>query len=376
MENNYEFWDCYLKNIQEVLFELCEQKEELTMDLHIHSNYSADGKQSVKQILESTKDLFDVIAITDHDSLKVYDELYDILKNGLTKPIIIPGIEFTIDNRDYGNQCHMLQLFINPKDEDLIKQVTKNYNAMFNRSKIQFKRLQDNKAIDEILYKNDIDISYSEYIDFIDLNKMEPEYDTLCIYLMEKFKKNNITTFDILDRLERYNEDDCCKDRCELKRSRFEQLRRKYSKEESNFYNVRLLLSMLAVKEVDDDWWGAPSSGSLSVNSYGQLKIDELNTKYITFFAHPTETKLNVVEKILKEKTSIVGLERNKRNNYENIDNFNKILAKNKLLEIFGSDSHDNKLTFYDDLSFYEMKSNDLKKILKEVFNNENEGKE
>ena len=37
---------------------------------------------------------------------------------------------------------------------------------------------------------------------------------------------------------------------------------------------------MLAVREVDDDWWPAPACGSLSVNSYGQLKPEEINEKY------------------------------------------------------------------------------------------------
>ena len=40
-----------------------------------------------------------------------------------------------------------------------------------------------------------------------------------------------------------------------------------------NKYNARFLLSMLAVREVDDDWWPAPACGSLSVNSYGQLDV-------------------------------------------------------------------------------------------------------
>ena len=80
------------------------------------------------------------------------------------------------------------------------------------------------------------------------------------------------------------------KDRMEYKKKRFEKLRSKYTECEKNIYNTRFLLSMLAVREVDDDWWGEPSSGSLSVNSYGQLKINELNEKYLTIFAHPTET--------------------------------------------------------------------------------------
>ena len=56
------------------------------------------------------------------------------------------------------------------------------------------------------------------------------------------------------------------------------------------------------VREVDDDWWPAPACGSLSVNSYGQLKPEEINEKYDIYFAHPTENSLDVVDKIVKEK--------------------------------------------------------------------------
>ena len=49
-------------------------------------------------------------------------ELFEIVKNGLTYPLIIPGVELTIDNSEYGNQCHILQLFINPKESNLMKE--------------------------------------------------------------------------------------------------------------------------------------------------------------------------------------------------------------------------------------------------------------
>lgn len=363
--NNYEFWENYNKTIKDKIKKLCHDKKELYIDLHMHSNCSADGKQSLKQILETTKEKgFDIISITDHDTLKVYDELYEIVSKGFTSPIIIPGIELTIDNREYGNQCHLLELFINPKDPIMMKDVLKNYRAMFNRSKIQFERLNFNLTIQEILKKHNIYISYEEYKEYLSKNNYVPEYDTLCFYLMDKFKSKSVTTFDILNLLEKYNKDDCYEDRKNYKEKRYKKLREKYQIEESNNYNSRFLLSMLAVKEVDDDWWPSPSSGSLSVNSYGQLKVEEIKNHYNIYFAHPTETSLEVVDKIVKNNKNIKGLEMNIRNKYYDINNFYKILNKNKLIEIKGSDSHDATMQFYTDMDFFRIKSSEFEKIL------------
>ena len=363
--NDYEFWEKYSKQVKCKIKKLCRSKSELSIDLHIHSNYSADGKQNLMQILENAKaKKFDIIAITDHDTLNVYDELYEIVSNELTNPIIIPGIEFTIDNREYGNQCHLLQLFINPKDPVIIKDVLKNYESMFNRSKIQFKRLKSNLAVQEVLKKYNIRISYNEYEKYLSKNDYVPEYDTLCFYLIDKFKEKGVTTFDILALLEKYNKDDCYEDRRNYKEKRYKKLREKYELSDINKYNSRFLLSMLAVREVDDDWWPNPSCGSLSVNSYGQLKIEEINEKYDIYFAHPTEKNLDVVNKIVKSKKNIKGLEMNIRNSYEDINNFYKVLTDNDLIEVKGSDSHDATMQFYKDMSYFKINSSELEKII------------
>lgn len=365
--NNYEFWENHNKNIKGEIRRLCRTKKELYIDLHIHSNYSADGKQNLKQILETTKEKgFDIIAITDHDSLNVYDELYEIVSKGLTYPIVIPGIEFTTDKREYGNQCHLLQLFVNPKDPVILKDVSKNYNSMFNRSKIQFNRLKENMTIKEIIKRNDIHISYKDYEVYLKKNEYIPEYDTLSFYLIEKFKEKRVKTFDVLDLLEKNNSLDCYDDRREYKEKRYKKLREKYQENETNNYNARFLLSMLAVREVDDDWWSEPACGSLSVNSYGQLKPEEINDKYDIYFAHPTESSLDVVDKIVKDKKNIKGLELNIRNHYEDINNFYKVLNDNKLNLIKGSDSHDASLQFYEDMEYFKIDTKDLIKILNE----------
>lgn len=370
MENSYNFWQKYLIKIKNKIIEMCANQEKFYVDFHIHSNYSSDGKQTIDEILNTTKAKgFNLISITDHDSLKAYDDIYELVKNGLTDPIIIPGIEFTIDNSEYRNQCHILQMFINPKDSNLIKNVKINYKASFNRSIIQFNRISENVALQKIINEKNINLSYLDYKKYLEKNNLLPEYGTLGKYLSQKLKNKRISNFQILDKLEEYNNYDCFEDRKNLKNIKFKKLREKYNCSDDDSFNSRFLLSMLAIREVDDDWWPSPSSGSLSVNSYGQLKLNELNTKFMTFWAHPTESKLDVVNKNIKLYRNIIGLEKNIRNQYNDLNNFYNILSTNNLFEIIGSDSHDSTCIYYEDMSFFEMDSKKLKMLVMEFVN-------
>ena len=53
-DNNYEFWEEYLDKIKIKIKEMCLKKKKMYIDFHMHSNYSADGKQDLKQILKTT----------------------------------------------------------------------------------------------------------------------------------------------------------------------------------------------------------------------------------------------------------------------------------------------------------------------------------
>jgi len=58
-------------------------------DLHIHSNFSNDGKSTIEEIIATAVERgLGCISITDHNSFKAYDLVKD---NG--KVIVIPGIE-------------------------------------------------------------------------------------------------------------------------------------------------------------------------------------------------------------------------------------------------------------------------------------------
>ena len=104
--------------------------------------------------------------------------------------------------------------------------------------------------------------------------------------------------------------------------------------------------------------------GSISVNSYGQLKVEELNKNYPLFFAHPMEQKIKVVEDIIKNNPHVIGLELNVRTHYEDLNNFKNLLKKYHLKMSIGSDSHDSSLSFYDNLEFYQISSKEFQDIL------------
>ena len=151
--SSYEFWKQYIKDITKQLEKLLKSKKEYILaDLHIHSNYSCDGMQTLKQILMfASEKKLDVISITDHDSISVYNELpkeIEILKKkGYKLPIIIPGVEFSVRFDEYGSMCHILKYFINPFDPIIIEEINRNYKAYWNRAEIQIDRLKYNKAV-------------------------------------------------------------------------------------------------------------------------------------------------------------------------------------------------------------------------------------
>ena len=98
-----------LESIKIKIFKLVERKKQnnekfLLCDLHIHSNHSSDGTQSLEEIICETQKLgFEIIALTDHDSVSIFNDLYNLIKqNKLPEfPIIIPGIEQTISFKEY-----------------------------------------------------------------------------------------------------------------------------------------------------------------------------------------------------------------------------------------------------------------------------------
>ena len=68
----------------------------LTIDLHVHTNYSHDGHDSVERIIESAiAKKLDGIAICDHDTMEGSYAAREYVADNNLDLIIIPGIEVT-----------------------------------------------------------------------------------------------------------------------------------------------------------------------------------------------------------------------------------------------------------------------------------------
>ena len=72
-----------------------------------------------------------------------------------------------------------------------------------------------------------------------------------------------------------------------------------------------------------------------------------------------------MVENIIKSKKNIVGLELNKRSKISSVFYLDNLLKKYKLSKVIGSDTHDSSLEFYSDMKFYEIDSEEIKRIIK-----------
>lgn len=371
MKNNYEFWHKYLSETINKLDTILLEKTYIYTDFHMHSNHSSDGQQTLEQIIIRSQELgLDVISITDHDSIKVYDDLYEYLKhNKLNSPIIIPGVEFTVENDEYGSQFHVLQFMINPKEKSILQDIYINERARWIRVKKQFIRISENETLQYFFNKYNIQCSEEEYKIFLNTcSKPIPEYSTLFEYLMKKLTDYNITVWDVFNKLKQNNNADKCKERKDLKEKRYKTLQDKYKDKEGVDKSPRFLHSMLAVRGVDDDYFPQyKSCGSLSVNNFNELRIEQLNKNYITIIAHPNESKLNIIHKLQRINNNISGMEYNKQTTYSDSSIFFNMLNKLNMIYVIGSDSHENNSIWYNDMEFYKLKTENFKKFLQKA---------
>lgn len=375
--NNFKFWEKYNQMTASQILKLLEEAEKdgrnsLLCDLHIHSNHSSDGKQTLDEIIETANKLgFKIIAITDHDDVGVYDELYKKIKKGKDLkelPIIITGVEQTVSYKEYGTMCHILKLFINPKDHGLNKDLRLLSKSYYKRAKIQFERISKNKALQDVFKENQITVSYKEFLKFLKKKNLVPDYAPLIEYIAEKLEQKKVKTAYVYEKIKLYNSLDSCQQRKEMCNERFSYLDNKYKTNNINIENNRrFLLSILAVRGVDDDEFkDFPQTGSLSVNEYGQVKISKLNENGLTLFAHPGFDKLSLVKMAKDFGGGIVGIEKNFKSQHEHFDELENFAKQENFIFTIGSDAHSKDDGVYEDLQFYLTQTKQIKKLVDE----------
>ncbi len=128
------------------------------IDLHIHTDCS-DGVYSPLQILEfARKNFYDVISITDHDTLDGYFIAREKMKDYNFD--LIPGVEISTLHND--NDVHILAYNFDPENRELIDLLQFIHKGRFVRAKKILKKLKfmginiDFERIREIAGKNDL----------------------------------------------------------------------------------------------------------------------------------------------------------------------------------------------------------------------------
>ncbi|WP_270564208.1 PHP domain-containing protein [Clostridium beijerinckii] len=343
---------------------LDKKRNSYKVDLHIHTCYSADGLQTVEQAIQKAKEKqFDIISITDHDSINAYDEIIkkDLWENQ-DMPIIIPGVEFTVSYPEYEGRCHVLKYFFDTSNPGLKDNLDKNCRAYENRTHIWFQRIKENMCLQD--YFKDYGISCSEkgYWDYLKNCTVKiPEYPTLMQYLYSLLSEKGIDVWNVYEKTVAYNDIDQCEERRKKKKVALKRFYNKYFGKEIS-HNFRKLRPILAPVGIDDtEFTGFKSSGCLSVNEYGQVSIQELINSGFNILAHPDGSKLHCVEELTEV---LVGLE---MNCHSDMDLNYEVQGKARRMGLIitkGSDKHSDTEEFYENDSFYNISSEELQQIV------------
>ncbi|MGM0545888.1 MAG: PHP domain-containing protein [Bacteroidota bacterium] len=100
-------------------------------DLHIHTTAS-DGNSTPEQIVRSAKKhKLDIISITDHDTIRGYQEAVDVAKE--CEITLLPGVEITADFS--GRECHLLGYCFDPDHPAMQKLLVQHYHSRLERGK-------------------------------------------------------------------------------------------------------------------------------------------------------------------------------------------------------------------------------------------------
>ncbi len=371
MSSDYRYWHMYnRRSIKQLESLLTTEKQTYVVDLHIHTNWSADGEQSVVEVIQRARELnLDVIAITDHDSVGSYTELPEILRSFATTvqhtPIVLTGIEFTVRYDDYGDMCHILKYGINPQSQPILSAVEHNESAFWNRARIQFQRVSQNPTLRMLSKRLRFTFTLDEYGEYLTRCTVSvPEYPTLISYIHSKIAVHNI----YLGELFRSAMTDAVRDACEPRREMKLEALQRFEKKYSNLFNsadypARVLSPILATPGIDDDdFTEYLPSGNLSVRNYGQLSISDLPDEGITVFAHPSGNRLHLMSDAVSN-INIQGIELNHLNRHANVDDVSRTAGDLDVFLTRGSDNHGPRYASYENMEFYQMPARDLQRL-------------
>jgi 3',5'-nucleoside bisphosphate phosphatase len=113
---------------------------QLKSDLHLHTNES-DGRLSPAElVLLAKKKGLDVIAVTDHDSVGGIDEAAAEALNA-PRIVVIPGVEINTDLPS--GELHVLGYFIDHRDAELGRTLSKIRDSRIGRAKEMVQKLQE-----------------------------------------------------------------------------------------------------------------------------------------------------------------------------------------------------------------------------------------
>lgn len=338
---------------------LKKNQAQYRIDLHIHTCYSSDGIQTVDEAILSAKNKgIDIISIADHDSINAYKEIVENNINDL--PIIIPGIEFTVWYPEYKGRCHILKYFYDSKDKGFNDCLRQNEDACWKRVKIWFERIKGNQCLQYFFKNYDIQCSESAYERFLCENKKIPEYTTISEYLFSLLKEKHINVWMVYEKMLEYNKKDDCLDRRLKKEAALKRFYDKYSNQDIA-QNYKKLKPLIAPVDVDDaEYNDFFTSGSLSVNEYGQIAIWQLDNSGFNVLAHPAADKVDCVDNL---KNLVQGMELNYRSGKSLNEKIYKKAMANDMLITKGSDKHTNDNS-YDEIEFYNISHYELQKLV------------
>lgn len=109
------------------------------IDLHVHSTAS-DGTETPSRLVEMAEDIkLSAIALTDHDTVSGVQEFLDAGARLGVKTI--PGVE--ISSWDRSKELHIVGLFIDPHNKELVEFLEKMREERFLRNRLIIHRLQN-----------------------------------------------------------------------------------------------------------------------------------------------------------------------------------------------------------------------------------------